>query len=271
MPSVASTASHAVASLDLTVVVPVFNNAGSLALLCDEVKSALAPLGISYELLFVNDGSTDCSASCLSSLRGEHPEVAVVELTGNFGQQVAVLCGLERARGKSCVVMDADLQDPPSALPALWRARSASTPAVFAGRRGRSQSFGRDFTSFLYRSVLNLLTGLPRDASMYVLMDRSLVEDLLAFPTLYPSLPAMIGSLGVAGTSIPVQRRMRVHGRSGYTSLARVKAALAGFGCVILHRFRIVREPYLKKHGNLVAAGVKSTARAPDMRSTARP
>src|SRR5688572_2751817 len=93
------------ARLDLTVVVPVYNNVASLALLCRELKAALDPLGISYELLFVNDGSTDASAARLAELAEQHPEITLVELSGNFGQQVAVLCGLERASGASCVVM----------------------------------------------------------------------------------------------------------------------------------------------------------------------
>jgi glycosyltransferase involved in cell wall biosynthesis len=245
------------ARLDLTVVVPVYNNAASLALLCGELKSALDPLGIAYELLFVNDGSTDGSAACLAKLAEQHAEVTVVELNGNFGQQVAVLCGLERASGASCVVMDADLQDPPSALPLLWSARSAAAPVVFAARRGRYQSYGRHLTSLMYRTLLNLLTGLPREASMYVLMDRPLVEDLLAFPTRYPSIPAMIGSLGVPAATRPVERRMRVHGRSAYTSLARVRAALAGLACVFGHRLGVVREPYLKQRGSFIVAEVR--------------
>jgi polyisoprenyl-phosphate glycosyltransferase len=246
------------ARLDLTVVVPVYNNVASLALLCRELKAALDPLGISYELLFVNDGSTDASAARLAELAEQHPEITLVELSGNFGQQVAVLCGLERASGASCVVMDADLQDPPSALPLLWSARSAAAPVVFAARRGRYQSYGRHLTSLLYRTLLNLLTGLPREASMYVLMERPLVEDLLAFPTSHPSIPAMIGSLGVPAATRPVERRMRVHGRSAYTSLARVRAALAGLSCVFSHRFGIAREPYIKHRGSSIVAKVRS-------------
>ena len=246
------------ARLDLTVVVPVYNNAATLALLCQELKSALSSLGLSYELLFVNDGSTDGSADCLARLGGEHPEVTVVELKRNFGQQIAVLCGIERASGAHCAIMDADFQDPPSALPALWRARSPSTLAVFAGRRGRYQSFGRHLTSLTYRTLLSLLTGLPREASMYVLIDRKLAEGLLTFPAPRPSIPAMIGALGVPVTTVPVKRLMRMHGRSGYTSLARIRAALDGFACVFSYRLGIGREPYLKARGNPIVADVRS-------------
>lgn len=242
--------------LDLTVIVPVYNNAATLALLCDQLTAVLRTDGISFELLFVNDGSRDDSAQKLAELAKEHSEVTVVELTGNFGQQIAVLCGLERASGASCVIMDADLQDPPPALPLLWRARSPSVSAVFAGRRGRYQSPGRHLTSLMYRTLLYVLTGLPRDASMYVLMERPLVQALVDFPTRHPSIPAMIGCLGVRTVSIPVKRMMRIHGRSGYTGLARVRAALTGMACVLGYRLRTTDEAYLQRQGAPIVGAV---------------
>jgi hypothetical protein len=82
------------------------------------------PAGVSFELLFVNDGSRDDSAQKLSKLAKHHVEITVVELRRNFGQQIAALCRLSLASGASCVVMDADLQDPPTPLPLLWQARA---------------------------------------------------------------------------------------------------------------------------------------------------
>jgi glycosyltransferase involved in cell wall biosynthesis len=156
--------------LDLTVVVPVYNNAATLAPLCDQLKAALGAAGISFELLFVNDGSRDDSAQQLAKLAKQHAEITVVP--------------------------------------------------VFAGRRGRYPSPGRRLTSLMYRSLLRVLTGLPRDANIYVLMEPLLVQALVAFPTRHPSIAAMIGCLGVPTVSIPVQRTVRAQGRSSYTSSA---------------------------------------------------
>jgi glycosyltransferase involved in cell wall biosynthesis len=258
--------------LDLTVVVPVYNNAATLAPLCDQLKAALGPAGISFELLFVNDGSRDDSAQKLAKLAKHHAEITVVELRGNFGQQIAVLCGLGLASGASCVVMDADLQDPPPALPLLWRARAPNVAAVFAGRRGRYQTPGRHLTSLMYRLLLNVLTGLPRDASMYVLMERSLVQALVEFPTRNPSIPAMIGCLGVRTVSIPVERKMRPVGRSTYTSLARVRAAFAGMACLFGYRLRTTNEAFLQLHGGrLVGAVTKARVVTERANQPARP
>ena len=152
------------ACLDLTVVVPVYGNGPTLAPLCEQLIRALEPLGISYELLFVNDGSTDHSAEILDALHHRHDAVSVVDLARNSGQQTAILCGLKEASGEACVIMDADLQDPPSALPLLVGARRPDIEAVFAGRRGRFTSLGRHITDLLDPSVTvkvysNILTN----------------------------------------------------------------------------------------------------------------
>jgi len=246
---------------NLTVVVPVYNNAATLAALCDQLKEVLQAEGISFELLFVNDGSRDDSLHRLSELAKQHPEITIVELAGNFGQATALLCGLAEASGDNCVILDADLQDPPSALPLLWRARAPEVSAVFAGRRGRSQSLGRDLTSFLYRTFLNVVTGLPKDASMYVLMDRQLVDAMVSFPTGHPWIPAMIGCLRAPARSVPVQRMIRAEGRSSYTGLARLRVALTGVACVLGYRLRTSDEPYLQRRGKEIVRAV-SRARA---------
>lgn len=245
--------------LDLTVVVPVYRNAPTLAPLCHQLKQALAPLGIAFELLFVNDGSTDNSAEVLAALALAHDEVTVLDLARNRGQQVAILCGLDEASGRSCAIMDADLQDPPSALPLLWAARRPGVEAVFAGRRGRSASFGRHVTSALFRGLLHVTTGLPYEAGMFMIVERPLVAGLLSFPTEHPWLTSMIGCLDVPCAIVPVKRMERPIGRSSYTSLARVRAAITGIRCVIAYRLGLDQQPYLKRHGDGV---VQSLARA---------
>ncbi len=241
------------------MVVPVYRNAPTLAQLCDQLKAALIPLGSSFELLFVNDGSTDNSAEILARLAREHDEVTVLDLSRNMGQQIAILCGLAEASGRSCAVMDADLQDPPSALPLLLAARGPSVQAVFAGRRGRSASFGRHITSGLFRNLLHLLTGLPHDAGMFVVMERELVDGVLGFPTEHPWITSMIGCLGASCAIVPVKRMSRPIGRSSYTSLARVRAAITGIRCVLAYKFGLDQQPYLRRHG---AGLIRSLSRA---------
>ena len=119
----------------VSVVVPVYRNAATLRELHARLGDALPELD-RRELIFVNDGCDDGSGVVLGELAQADRTVVVVELEANRGQHTAVLAGLERSRGEWTVVLDADLQDPPEAIPALLAAAAAETDAVFAGRRG---------------------------------------------------------------------------------------------------------------------------------------
>ena len=114
-------------------------------------------------------------------------------LPGNIGQQRAVLAGLAQARGSRVVVMDADLQDPPEAIPVLLDALSGNVSAVFFGRRGRHQSIVRHLTSRLFKTLLHMACGTPPDAGLFVAMDRRMVTRLLPIGRPGPSVLAMMG------------------------------------------------------------------------------
>jgi glycosyltransferase involved in cell wall biosynthesis len=230
---------------DLSVIVPVYRNAPTLPPLVDQVGAVLRGLGLSYEIVFVNDASPDDSLAQLRGLAVDHPEVAVVDLPVNVGQHAAVLHGLARARGRTCVVMDADLQDRPASLAVLWRARAPGVEAVFGGRCGLYESRGRLATSQLFKWLLSRLTGIPADAGIFVLMERPLVDRLTAFPTRVPWIQVMIGCLGVDTISVPVARDARPEGRSSYSGAARLRSALRALLCVVEYRAWRPSHPYV--------------------------
>lgn len=226
---------------ELSVVVPVYN-ATTLTALCDHLKGALQSEGISFELLFVNDGSQDESGVKLAELAKQHPEITIVTLTRNFGQATALLCGL--ASGVDCVVRcrsaRAAIGDPVAVARAT---RPTFRRCLPDGADAHSLS-AATLTSLSH--VAHVLTGLLKDASMYVLMDRKLVDGLVRFPTRHLWVPAMIGCLGLPSRSVPVQCLTRKEGQSSYTSLARLRAALTGIACVIGYRLGTTSEPYLR-------------------------
>jgi glycosyltransferase involved in cell wall biosynthesis len=164
-----------------------------------------------------------------------------VALARNVGQQQAVLAGLAHARGAWTVVIDADLQDPPEAIPALLARGRDGYAAVFAGRRGRYESRGRLLTSRLFKRLLSVLSGVPADAGIFVAMHRSLVERLLQMDRDMPFLVAMIGCAGLPMTSVPVVRAARANGVSAYSSWARLKSGWRGMAYVLAWRWRAAR------------------------------
>ncbi|MBX0328715.1 glycosyltransferase family 2 protein [Oscillochloris sp. ZM17-4] len=105
------------APVELSVVIPAYNEEENLPTLYGRLLASLDPLGISYELIFVNDGSRDHTLPMLQQLSADDPRVLTIDLARNFGHQVAISAGLDHTRGRAVIIMDGDLQDPPEVLP----------------------------------------------------------------------------------------------------------------------------------------------------------
>lgn len=208
----------------VAVVVPVFRNADTVAELHARLAEALT--GELVHFVFVDDACPAGSGTAVAAVASGDPRVDVVSLPRNGGQHRAILAGLARANAEWTVVLDADLQDPPEAVPLLLaRARAGGVDAVFGGRRGRYEQRLRLVTSRLFKHTLALLTGLPRDAGSFVVLHRSLVERLLSLRGPEPFLTAMIACTSAPTTSLAVERSARPSGRSAYRSVDRVRAA----------------------------------------------
>lgn len=230
---------------DLSVVVPVFRNADTVGALAEQVTAVVRDMGLRGEIVFVNDASPDDSHARLISLAAARASIVVIDLPHNVGQHAAVLHGLAHARGEACVIMDADLQDRPTSIATLWHARTPGVLAVFGGRTGRYEEAGRHATSRLFKWVLHRLTGVPKDAGIFVLIERDLVDALVRFPTRTPWIQSMIGLLGAETRSVPVERDTRQTGASSYSAFGRLRTASRGVWCVIEHRLWRAPAPYL--------------------------
>ncbi len=203
-------------------------------------------LDCSWELIFVNDACPAGSHVPLQELARQFPEVAVIEMSRNRGQHIAALVGLAHARGEFTVILDADLQDPPEAIPALLAAFDEATDVVFAGRRGRYESLLKLATSRVFKWTLHFVCGVPRDAGMFVALRWRAVQALLRMPTRRPWLVAMIGCAGLKARSIPVTRSVRQVGSSAYSPLGRLRTALRALRCVAEHRLCPPSQPFLQ-------------------------
>ena len=213
----------------ISVVVPVYRNAGTLRELHGRLVAALEGVG-RRELIFVNDGCDAGSGEVLAELAAGDESVLVVDLAVNRGQNAAVLAGLERSDGEWTVVLDGDLQDPPEAIPLLLAAATREVGAVFAGRRGSYESRTRLLTGRLYRRLLQPVAGTPSDAGAFVALSRPMVARLLEMQAVMsgrpPALVAMIGCSGLMAASLPVERDRRSVGSSAYSAAGRARGAL---------------------------------------------
>jgi glycosyltransferase involved in cell wall biosynthesis len=210
----------------LSVVLPMYRTRALLPDLHRRLAAVLDAIGLPAEMLFVDDACPEGSAVALAALAASDPRVRVLSLARNVGQQRAVLAGLAASRGQVVVTLDADLQDPPEAIPRLLALLEHGASAAFAGRRGRYESRMRLLTSRLFKRTMAQLCGVPPDAGLFVAMRRPLVERLLAARPGRPHLVAMIGCSGLPLASLPVERSVRPVGRSSYGAWRRLRSGL---------------------------------------------
>ncbi|MFG3686548.1 glycosyltransferase family 2 protein [Micromonospora sp. NPDC047740] len=204
----------------LSVVVPMFNEAAVLPLLAARLRGVLDGLGEAYEVVAVDDGSTDGTAAGLAALRAGWPELRVLRLRRNSGHQAALVAGLLRARGGYVVSIDADLQDPPEVIvEMLRRARADRLDVVYGVRadRSRDSRFKRWTAAGYYRLVRHLVGAqMPAQAGDFRLLSRAVVEALRALPERSPVLRLVVPWLGFASGEVAYERRERAAGRSKY-------------------------------------------------------
>ena len=218
---------------EITVVVPVFQNSRTLPEIYKRLVITLDSYSLPYEVLFVDDACPEGSIEVLKNLAEKDQKVGVIALERNVGQHRAAMTGLRYALGKWVAILDADLQDPPEAIPLLLDRLRAGYAAVFAGRRGLYESPFRLLTSRLFKLALHLVAGVPRDAGIYMVMTRQMVDRLLAFPESRPFLLALMGCTGLPLSSIPVERAKRPIGTSAYTFWQRVRVGFAALSWAI--------------------------------------
>jgi dolichol-phosphate mannosyltransferase len=214
----------------LSIVVPVCNEAAVLDAFHERTRAAVAPLG-PYELIFVDDGSTDGSWERMLSLAARDPSVRLIRLSRNFGHQTALTAGLENARGAAAVTIDADLQDPPELIPELvarWRQGYDVVYAVRTERRGEKP--WRLLGIALYYRLLRRAAGtdIPAQAGDYRLLSRRALDALNCMPERARYLRGMARWIGFRQTAIEYERDPRYAGETKYPLRKLVRLGLDG-------------------------------------------
>ena len=212
----------------LSVVAPVHNEEALVAAFCERVRAAVGALG-PYELVLVDDGSTDSSWQRLLEVAAADPSVRLIRLSRNFGHQQALTAGLDAARGDAVVTIDSDLQDPPELIPELvarWREGYDVVYAVRAEREGES-AVKLATASVFYRLLRRMTTTeIPADAGDFRLLSRRVVDALARMPERARFLRGMTSWVGYRQAGVPYRREARTAGETKFPLRKMVRFAL---------------------------------------------
>jgi glycosyltransferase involved in cell wall biosynthesis len=214
-------------TLDLTVVVPVFNEEESLPVLLGEITGALEPEGLTYEVVLVDDGSTDGSPRVLAGLAAADPRVRILRLARNCGQSAALDAGFRAARAPLVVTLDADLQNDPRDIPRLLAGLDGAD-VVCGVRQERRDSWVRRASSRIANGIRNRATGeqVTDVGCTLRVCRRELLLQVPMFTGMHRFLPTLLKLTGARVVEVPVHHRPRLFGQPKYNIRNRIWRAL---------------------------------------------
>ncbi|MBK1878230.1 glycosyltransferase family 2 protein [Pelagicoccus mobilis] len=216
---------------DISVIVPVYNELENIPELLKRIHQTFQNAELSYELILVDDGSTDGSRESYPEFIAPYPQATVVLLSRNFGQQPAISAGINRARGKTACFIDADLQDPPEVIPDMLKELAAGYDVIYGKRTQRDgETFFKKATSKLFYKSLSWLasTEIPRDAGDFRVMNRKALDALKALPERRRFLRGMISWIGFKQKAFEYERHSRFAGETHYTLTKMIQFAAIG-------------------------------------------
>ncbi len=199
----------------LCLIVPVYNEQAVLPLFLQRTDTVLQKMGIRYEYLFIDDGSTDRSADWLKQQAANRPEIKVVTLSRNFGKEAALTAGLSLATASAVVCIDADLQDPPELIEDLYQKYVEGYDQVYAQRDNRdSDSWLKRTTAHMFYKIYNLFAAypMPYNAGDFRLLSRRTVQALLQLPERERFMKGLFAWVGFKTAAVPYRREARPAG-----------------------------------------------------------
>jgi dolichol-phosphate mannosyltransferase len=232
--------------MDLSVVIPVKNEAENIASLLREIRGALDGM-VEYEILYVDDGSTDTTVAEISRFAAEMPQVRLLRHTRNCGQSAAIRTGVQAAHATWIATLDGDGQNDPADIPTLWRlARQASVDQsilIVGHREKRRDSWSKRWASGIANAVRARLLGdrTPDTGCGLKLFPRALFLELPYFDHMHRFLPALVLREGGAVRSVPVNHRPRRRGKSKYGILDRLGVGIIDLFGVMWLQHRATR------------------------------
>ncbi len=209
--------------IDISVVVPVFNEEENLPILVPRMTEVLKPLGKSYEMIFVDDGSTDRSRPLLKGMVSRYPQIRVLGFKKNCGETAAGAAGLKEARGEIVITIDADLQNDPKDIP-IMLAYLKDYDMVTGWRQKRDDSWVKRITSRIANQIRNRLSGetIQDSGCTFRAYRRECLQDIKLYKGMHRFMPTLVKMEGFRVIEIPVAHHPRKFGVSKYTTWNRM-------------------------------------------------
>lgn len=227
----------------LTFIIPVFNEEKNLLQLYTQLRQILSISlrAFAYEMIFINDGSSDGSMRVLESLAQQDTSVTVISFTRNFGHQAALSAGYEHAQGDAVITLDADMQDPPEVILHMIEAWQQGAAIVYARRKTREDSAIKRITAYIFYKLLNHVSDvhMPRNVGDFRLIDKQVCAVINRCPERARYLRGMVAWTGFPHAFVDFDRHERAAGSSGYTWTKMFKLAFDGLTSFSLFPLKI--------------------------------
>lgn len=213
----------------ISLVIPVYNEEENLGPLYEEIKEVIHPLAFDFEIIFVDDGSTDSTYKRLFELSKKDPRITIIKFRSNFGQSAALKAGFDRSKGKYIITMDADLQNDPKDIPALLNEMESEDYDVISGwRYNRHDPFSKKLVSKFANFLRNKFTNekIHDSGCTLKIYKQECTQDLDLYGELHRYIPALLAWKGYKVGELKTNHRERLHGHSKYNWRRLIKGFL---------------------------------------------
>ena len=215
----------------ISYIFPIYNETDNISILYEEMLSVVKQASeYEYELIFINDGSTDDSLDKLNDIQKSNKRITVINFARNFGHQLAVTAGLDISKGDAVIIMDSDMQDPPKVCLQLIEQWKNGYDVVYAQRRTRKDTLPKKLSAYVYYSILHRMAdiNIPRNTGDFRLIDRRVVDVLNQFREHNRFLRGLVSYVGFKQVAVLFDREARNAGETGYPLKRMMKFASDG-------------------------------------------
>ena len=215
----------------ISIVLHVYNEEAGIVKTIEVLENFVEKQPQDFELLFIDDGSTDTSVSLIKAMQQKYLNIKLIKFSRNFGHQLAISAGIRYTMGDAVVVMDADLQVPPSVIPEMIKEWKKGAQVVYGKRKSRAGEtwFKKISASLFYRFLQKIASiNIPLDTGDFRLMDRRVIKELRKMNETDPFVRGLVSWVGFKQTSVEYERKERIAGSSKYPLKKMVNLALSG-------------------------------------------